>query len=188
MKGFARWRAAARANGPKTHAVRASADAEAPSPEEREADTAARAFRHWKNAETGRWNPPKYSLRRQAQLVHAAFLTGDLEQLPESPKKDRLLARLREHEHHEVFEGVPRPMGLGRLPSYRDTQEALRIAHKSRESGPYAGRSNRNMFKGARADREARARRVLVDENMSRMDEIVQEWRRVRLAAAPSRC
>ena len=79
-------------------------------------------------------------------------------------------------------------MGLGRLPSYRDAQEALRIAHKSRESGPYAGRSNRNMFKGARADREARARRVLVDENMSRMDEIVQEWRRVRLAATLSRC
>ncbi|KAI0763455.1 hypothetical protein BD413DRAFT_616331 [Trametes elegans] len=39
-----------------------------------------------KNPETGRWAPPKYSLRRQADLVKNARSTGLLHLLPPGPK------------------------------------------------------------------------------------------------------
>ncbi|KDR80233.1 hypothetical protein GALMADRAFT_242528 [Galerina marginata CBS 339.88] len=40
-----------------------------------------------KNPKTGRWRPPKYSLRRQAELVKMAQATGTLNSLPPGPKK-----------------------------------------------------------------------------------------------------
>ncbi|KAI0077389.1 hypothetical protein K474DRAFT_1621397 [Panus rudis PR-1116 ss-1] len=39
-----------------------------------------------RNPETGRWAPPKYSLRQQADLVKAAKASGTLHLLPPGPK------------------------------------------------------------------------------------------------------
>ncbi|KAI0031363.1 hypothetical protein K488DRAFT_15064, partial [Vararia minispora EC-137] len=41
-----------------------------------------------KNAQSGRWAPPKYSLRRQAEIVKAAKASGRLDLLPPGPKYD----------------------------------------------------------------------------------------------------
>jgi len=40
-----------------------------------------------KNPKTGKWRPPKYSLRRQAELVKMAKASGTLASLPPGPKK-----------------------------------------------------------------------------------------------------
>ena len=39
-----------------------------------------------KSPETGRWHPPKYSLRRQADLINSASASGTLHLLPPGPK------------------------------------------------------------------------------------------------------
>ncbi|KAJ7063465.1 hypothetical protein C8F01DRAFT_1219532 [Mycena amicta] len=43
-------------------------------------------FLPWRNPKTGRWAPPKYSLRQQADLVKQAKATGTLHLLPPSIK------------------------------------------------------------------------------------------------------
>lgn len=43
-------------------------------------------FLPFHNPQTGRWAPPKYSLRRQAELIKKAKLTGTLDKLPPGPK------------------------------------------------------------------------------------------------------
>ena len=43
-------------------------------------------FLPFKNPETGRWAPAKYSLRRQAELVKSARASGTLHLLPPGPK------------------------------------------------------------------------------------------------------
>ncbi|KAI9065261.1 hypothetical protein FKP32DRAFT_1624420 [Trametes sanguinea] len=43
-------------------------------------------FLPYKNPESGRWAPPKYSLRRQADLVKSARAAGLLHLLPPGPK------------------------------------------------------------------------------------------------------
>ncbi|WFD35441.1 hypothetical protein MCUN1_002295 [Malassezia cuniculi] len=172
VQGFLEWSARVRAGAPKVVGHTQSGDAE----------VVARGFRHWKNAETGRWNPPRYSLRRQAQLVRAAFATGQLDVLPSFKKRDQFVARLAEQPKHEVFCGIPVPSSIPWLEAHKDAAEALRIAKKEHTRGPYAGRPVKRMFKGHRVDREARLRRERVKENMARMDETVREWREERRA------
>ena len=172
VQGFVNWSARVRAGAPKVQGITESGDAE----------VAARGFRHWKNAETGRWNPPRYSLRRQAQLVRAAFMTGQLDALPSFKKRDQFIARLAEQPRHEVFAGIPVPSELPWLGAREDASEAMRIARKEHDRGPYAGRPTKRMFKGQRVDREAAERRERVKENMARMDETVREWREERRA------
>src|SRR5262245_517978 len=46
----------------------------------------ANPFLPHKNPETGRWAPPKFSLRRQAELVKKAKVAGALSLLPPGPK------------------------------------------------------------------------------------------------------
>jgi large subunit ribosomal protein L25 len=46
----------------------------------------ANPFLPHKNPKTGRWAPPKFSLRRQAELVKKAKATGTLSLLPPGPK------------------------------------------------------------------------------------------------------
>lgn len=49
-------------------------------------DTALNPFVPHKNEKSGRWAPPKYSLRRQAELVKHARASGTLHLLPPGPK------------------------------------------------------------------------------------------------------
>lgn len=181
IKGFMRWSKAARAQAPRAARTADQDDAAAAlSPEAVEAEVSARAFKHWKNADTGRWNPPKFSLRRQEALARAAYATGQLDELPESAKKTKLLARLKAQDGHEALDGLARPLGLPRLPADRDAVEAERIARTADNTGPYAGRSSRRMFKGSKDERNAPARRAQIQDKLARMPEIVNEWREVR--------
>ena len=43
-------------------------------------------FIPWRNPKNGKWSEPKYSLRRQAELVKKAKLSGTLHLLPPGPK------------------------------------------------------------------------------------------------------
>ncbi|WFD01687.1 hypothetical protein MOBT1_000363 [Malassezia obtusa] len=175
MAGFARWRSHAQGSGVQAHHKEGTASVEA--------DADKRTFRHWKNATTQRWNPPRYSQRRQAQLVRAAFVTGELDAVSASPKYAKFVERLQRQATHEVLQPLPTQdrIRLPRLSREEDEQEALRIARKAHERGPYAGRAEKRMFKGTKADRESRARARRVADNMEKMDSIIEEWRQDKL-------
>ncbi|KIM42145.1 hypothetical protein M413DRAFT_42864, partial [Hebeloma cylindrosporum] len=48
-----------------------------------------------KNAKTGRWHEPKFSLRRQADLVKKAHLSDTMNLIPPGPKKAAFELRMR---------------------------------------------------------------------------------------------
>ncbi|PKI84188.1 hypothetical protein MVES1_002336 [Malassezia vespertilionis] len=169
VQGLLRWTTKARASAPKAFGAH---DA----PHTREDDAEKRTFRHWKRMASGRWNPPRYSARREAQLVHAAFQCGQLDAIAGSKKKDQLVQRLARQETHELFEPWP-AVRMPRLAPADDAKEALRIAKKAHDAGPYAGRSSKRMFKGSAADRASHTRAQTVAENMRTMDDTVREWR-----------
>ena len=177
MQGFARWRKHAQAEG-----IKAQHRKDSPSIQ---SDVNKRAFLHWKNATTERWTPPAYSQRRQVQLVRAAFATQDTAAVTASPKYAKMMEQLRRQATHEVLFPLPlqgQPQ-LPRLSREQDEREAQRIARKEHDRGPYAGRAEKRMFKGAAADRAARQRAQRVQENMAKMDSIVDEWRQDKLTA-----
>lgn len=145
-------------------------------------DMPKKAFEHWRNSETGRWNPPKYSLRRQAQLVRAAYAVDKPELVQTSPKFARYMRRWEEMPTHEVFTGFP-AVAWPQLSAADNESEAQRIAHSFSQHGPYAGRAQARMFKGKKGDRASRSRQRLVEENMRTMDETIQEWREEKAAA-----
>lgn len=62
-----------------------------------------------KHPETGRWHPPIYSLRRQAELVKLAKANGVEELLPYTPKSTEARQRKREEQGSRI-QGT----GLGR--------------------------------------------------------------------------
>ncbi|WFD24130.1 hypothetical protein MEQU1_002827 [Malassezia equina] len=173
MQGFSRWSASVRARTANVSV----APGEAPV-----SNVPKKAFEHWRNSETGRWNPPKYSLRRQAELVRAAYAVDQPELVKSSPKYARYMHRWEEMPNHEVFTGFP-AVAWPQLSAEEDANEARRIARTFSEHGPYAGRSNARMFKGKKGDRASRSRQRLVEENMRTMDETIQEWREEKAAA-----
>lgn len=170
MSGFLRWRERARTL--RSNVVPARGQPAV-------SDATKKAFEHWRNADTGKWQPPKYSLRRQAQLVRAAHETGCLDAVSQSPKYERFARRLAELPQHEVLAGLPTPSWPALSPA-ADAKQAHAIARSFYEHGPYAGRSSARMFKGRKGDKASRSRRRQVVENMERMEETVREWRKVR--------
>ncbi|KDN39252.1 hypothetical protein K437DRAFT_270353 [Tilletiaria anomala UBC 951] len=52
-------------------------------------------FQRWRNPATGKWRPPQYSLRAQAQIASAALQMGTIDELPRSPKVAKFIARAR---------------------------------------------------------------------------------------------
>jgi len=172
MNRFLRWRDLASARVPNVSG--------APG-ETARTDVMKKSFAHWRNAATERWNPPKYSLRRQKQLVSAAYATGMLDEVAASPKHARLAQRLAEQASHEVFTGWPAFPPQVRLHGAADAERARAIALKAHTRGPYSGRAPSRMFKGTKAERSAGQRRRRIEANMAKMDEMVQEWRNVRV-------
>ncbi|KAI0301640.1 hypothetical protein B0F90DRAFT_1718863 [Multifurca ochricompacta] len=55
-------------------------------PELSQGGTLPNPFIPHKNPESGRWAPPKYSLRRQAELIKHALASGTIHLLPPGPK------------------------------------------------------------------------------------------------------
>ena len=173
MNRFARWSASARARSSNV----STAPGEAPV-----SDVARKAFQHWRNEDTGHWQPPKYSLRRQAQLVRASFQTGNEDQVCLSPKFERYARRINDMPRHEVITGWPTSIAWPTLSAEEDQKEAKRIAQTYGSLGPYAGRSGTRMFKGHKGERASQARRRRVQENMRTMEDTIAEWRREKAA------
>ena len=100
-----------------------------------------------KNPVTGRWAPPKYSRRRQADLIKAAKATNTLHLLPRGPKMGLT-------ELHEAVKAVPRaerPLESRTAPWSRYVSWTGKAKHKSVKGAEvgnrlYAGR--KRMFKG----------------------------------------
>lgn len=173
MDRFAQWSASARARCSNV----STAPGQAPV-----SDVARKAFQHWRHEETGHWQPPKYSLRRQAQLVRASFQTGGEDQVRLSPKFERYARRINDMPRHEVITGWPTHIAWPTLSAEEDEKEAKRIAQTYGSHGPYAGRSGARMFKGHKGERASLARRRRVHENMSTMEATIAEWRREKAA------
>ncbi|TID27397.1 hypothetical protein E6O75_ATG00164 [Venturia nashicola] len=62
------------------------------------ADPTYNPFQTWKNPITGRWRPPMFSLRRQAELVKKAVNYGVAELLPHTNKLPWVKAQKREEQ------------------------------------------------------------------------------------------
>ena len=128
-----------------------------------------------KNPATGRWAPPKYSRRRQAELIKQAKATNSLHLLPPGPKM--LDAHLK-----AAVKATPKRLRPGPLPEEKDTLWAKPVMWtgklkerkvKGADIGNrlYAGK--KRMFKGHRwqrtmASREAR-RKMLMRSMKSRV-------------------
>lgn len=173
MRGLAEWTASTSANAPNVSPVRG---------EQSGADPARKTFQPWWNNETGHWQPPKYSLRRQSKLMHAAFLTGAEDLVRASPKYARYARRAAEMEQHELVTGFP-TVTWPQLSAKEDAMEAKRIAQTYNTHGPYTGRSNVRMFKGHKHERASQERRARVAENMRTMHDTIAEWRKEKAAA-----
>lgn len=169
MRGLTRWKQSARAR---------AADISTRPGEAPVADVARKTFRHWRNEETGHWQPPKYSQRRQAQLVRAAYKMGTEDSVVSSPKFARYARRMENMPTHEVLVGWP-TVTWPTLSAEEDANEARRIARTYEAHGPYAGRSAARMFKGKKGERESYQRRQRVQEIMRTMDDTIAEWRKV---------
>ena len=84
-------------------------------------DTQLNPFQPHKNPRTGRWHPPIYSLRRQAELVKLARNHGVEELLPHSQKLTEERQRRRD-EHSARIQGV----GAGRKPKGHKWERSLK--------------------------------------------------------------
>ena len=91
------------------------------------------------NTKTGRWAPPKYSLRQQAELIKKAKASNTLHLLPPGPKF--AVSNVREKDA-VVWEGEPKPKVLG-----AETGNRL-----------YAGK--KRMFKGHKRERTRGKREI----------------------------
>ena len=102
------------------------------------------------NTKTGRWAPPKYSLRQQAELIKKAKASNTLHLLPPGPKF--AVSNVREKDA-VVWEGEPKPKVLG-----AETGNRL-----------YAGK--KRMFKGHKRERtrgKREIRRSILLRNMKK--------------------
>jgi len=153
-------------------------------------------FKPYKSPTSGRWLPPRLSLRRQAQLGKEAYKNGQFEELTkfiqengrlESVKLGKMKARIEELavEAEKVpgkgSEASTSSVVKGEKRTAREEGiRALRLARAlAATRGPYAGRSLQRVFKGTRAERFAAPKKQATKEKMSTMDKTVEAWRKV---------
>lgn len=142
------------------------------------AGQASSPFVAHKNVETGRWAPPRYSARRQAALALTALREDRLDELPSSPKIDKLRARLA----HALADPLP-SAGISAAAQHapKETKREVKaraMAH-AQAMGPYKGRSLKKIFKGTVAERTAPAKQRAIQEKLQGMQGEIDEWRKV---------
>lgn len=146
-----------------------------------------------KNPDTGRWAPPKYSLRRQAELIKSAKSAGLVHLLPVSQKyslEERVAARVAfeaEKPRNEWWE--QKVNWVGELHDEKEPPKDKIVAQKR---GPslnvkpmdglsalklYAGR--KRMFKGHKWERTKAARDRKTRMMMSSMPKRIARFRKV---------
>lgn len=137
------------------------------------------------NPETGRWAPPRYSLRRQAELVKQAKKSGTLHLLPPGPK-----LKLREIPSHPE---IVAPLQQG--PEAASTETTKELAQfvgwegnvKLHEpAGANVGNrlyaAKKQMFKGHKWQRVHRRKRKYRRILMKHMPKRIRKWRLVSLS------
>ena len=172
-----------RPTAPKTpHAAPKSAPSSSTKPPSKQ-DASARLqllnpFVPHKNPETGRWAPPKYSLRRQADLVKAARKAGIEGLLPPGPKTrlgepvPAVVSDVQAKAQEAVAEEAPwtRPVHwVGIVREKKDVGWKVRM---------YAGR--KRMFKGHKWERVRQDRRRKMRTLMRDMGARVKRYKSVR--------
>ncbi|KAI6044026.1 hypothetical protein EDC04DRAFT_2526034, partial [Pisolithus marmoratus] len=146
------------------------------------------------NAKTGKWAPPKYSLRQQADLIKKARRTGMLDLLPPSAKTNKARERLAVAQAAQPVVKVQAITGeTSSMPTTsRDAgwQRSVEWVGKVRErkvvgaeigNRLYAGR--KRMFKGHKWERLAKRairRNVLLRDMPKRIARYKQYYRRRR--------
>lgn len=137
-----------------------------------------------KNPATGRWAPPKYSRRRQAELIKAAKATNTLHLLPPGPKLGR--AALEAAVQATPRSARPKPTRKAalwaRLVSWTGKLREKKVAGADVGNRLYAGR--KRMFKGHKwqrtmPTREIR-RKMLLRSMKSRVRRFKSVYRRRR--------
>ncbi|KIP05724.1 hypothetical protein PHLGIDRAFT_119558 [Phlebiopsis gigantea 11061_1 CR5-6] len=137
-----------------------------------------------KNPDTGRWAPPRYSRRRQAELVKAAKATNTLHLLPAGPKLGQaaLLAAVQATPKSVRPTQAHKDAVWARHVSWTGKLGEKKVAGADIGNRLYAGR--KRMFKGHKWQRtmEARVsrRRMLVKSMPQRIARFKATYRRRR--------
>ncbi|UZJ53237.1 hypothetical protein CBS101457_002557 [Exobasidium rhododendri] len=160
-------------------------------------------FKPYKSPSTGRWLPPRLSLRRQAQLGKEAYKAGRFVELTEfvqsngnleGVKIGKMKARIDElavvaEKKAEVKEAaaldkLDDAIGGVKRTAREEQKKALQLARAlAATRGPYTGRSLQRIFKGTRAERFAAPKKFATKEKLSTMDKTVEAWRKSRAEA-----
>ncbi|KAI9465760.1 hypothetical protein BJY52DRAFT_485126 [Lactarius psammicola] len=160
-----------------------------------------------KNSQSGRWAPPKYSLRRQAELIKHARASGTLHLLPPGPKMSSgqlaAAAAVAATHHAAVDRASEEEVKVSGLTNRRPVQEArdddtaawtgsvewvgsLRersVAGADVGNRLYAGK--KRMFKGHKWER-TRERRITRTKILLRdMDKRVERFKQYRAKGKP---
>ncbi|KAH9073010.1 hypothetical protein EDB83DRAFT_2516768 [Lactarius deliciosus] len=170
-------------------------------------------FAPHKNPESGRWAPPKYSLRRQAELIKHARASGTLHLLPPGPKMSSgqlavatttaaSAASAASTHHHPAADRAAEEVKVSGLTNRRPAQEeddsdaawtgsvewvgSLRersVAGADVGNRLYAGK--KRMFKGHKWER-TRERRITRTKILLRdMDKRVERFKQYRAKGKP---
>lgn len=147
------------------------------------------------NAKTGKWAPPKYSLRQQADLIKKARKTGMLDLLPPSTKTKKARERLAVAQaaqpvvKAQVITGEtsstptnPKDAGWQRPVEWVGKVRERKVAGAEIGNRLYAGR--KRMFKGHKwerlAEKRAIRRNMLLRDMPKRIARYKQYYRRRR--------
>ncbi|KAF8551817.1 hypothetical protein OG21DRAFT_1498848 [Imleria badia] len=158
----------------------------------------ANPFIPTKNPQTGRWAPPKYSLRQQAELIKKARASGTLALLPSAPKTSAAhLAAISFAKAQPVIK-KPQPQGGLETWSERDangietrwSQPIEWVGEVKERKVPGAVIGNRlyagkkRMFKGHKwervAEKRALKRKMLMRDMGKRIQRYKQYYKRRR--------
>ncbi|KAJ7461006.1 hypothetical protein B0H11DRAFT_1872422 [Mycena galericulata] len=119
-----------------------------PAPQAPSAVVLPNPFLPWRNPKTGRWAPPKYSLRQQADLIKKAKATDTVHLLPPAPvsKAPTSLSRSSSvRTNVKAHKGVAVAVEWDRKPAEKKVPGA--------ETGNRLYAARKRMFKGSRLER-----------------------------------
>ncbi|KAJ3742644.1 hypothetical protein DFH05DRAFT_1527225 [Lentinula detonsa] len=141
-----------------------------------------------KNPQTGRWAPPKYSLRRQAELIKKAKASNNLEILPPGPKMSAPAAAV-------LSKRLDATVGSSQKLAVLDEALAFPVdwvgnpSHKSTDGSDlgarlYAGK--KRMFKGHKWERVRERREAHHSMLLKDMDKRVRRYKKQHLKKRPN--
>jgi large subunit ribosomal protein L25 len=140
------------------------------------------------NEATGRWAPPRYSLRRQAELIKKGRLEGTLHLLPPGPKlspaeipaPNQVKPKRAVGKNKEAVEsGDKLTIDIAKPINWIGEAKVREVAGADIGNRLYAGK--KQMFKGHRWERVKKMRRAHRRALMRSMKKRILRWRLVRV-------